>query len=87
MKPSPMRLDAKVQVWLYICTKAIWEIGSKSKRNSTWETIDPLFVPEDLNDATPYNCFFLQFADYSPFFFFCDISSSFTLHEYNLVSG
>jgi hypothetical protein len=58
MKPSPMRLDGEVQVWLYICTKAIWEIGSKSKRNSTQETIDPLFVPEDLTDATPFNCFF-----------------------------
>jgi hypothetical protein len=85
-KDTDQQLDPEARVWLYIKTNIIWGVGQKADRVLTQNTLDPLIMPTDLSEATPYNCFFLRFFDFSPVFPFREISTTATLHEYKAVS-
>jgi hypothetical protein len=85
-KSSTMKLDVDIRVWIYIQSRQLWRLRTKAQRTVTTDVVEPLINPDDLTEATPYNCFFLRFPDYSPVFPFRDIKTKKAMHVFRLVS-
>jgi hypothetical protein len=61
-------LSPEVQLMLWSRSPDLWTLTSDKNHKTTSLTWTGFFFPQDWSLATPFNCFWLRFADYSPLF-------------------
>ena len=75
-RKANQKFDREVRLFVYLNTRDLWELSSDASKSQVEARFNQLFSPPDLSKATPFNCFFLRFYDFSPCFPFREISTA-----------